>query len=140
MNHHVKALIRNSWEGLAWESPQMVERFHVHLFNVDPEIQAIFSSANLGKVTGIMRFFDVAVGLLDQPELLRSVLLEYGRKHVTYGVLQSHYLGFGDALQLTLGEALGPKFTVEAQDAWSEFYHDISKVMIDGACQQRDSF
>ena len=136
MDQNKKDLIRASWSKLAWSSPRLVERFHVHLFNVDPEAQMVFSAENLNRVTGIMRFFDVAVGLLDELELLEKVISDFGRKHSSYGVVDSHYAGFGDALQRTIGEAMGDEFTLEMQFAWAEFYQNIADLMVRGANDQ----
>ena len=85
MDQNTKDLIRASWSKLTWNSPLLVERFHVHLFNADPEAQMVFTSEKLNRVTGIMRFFDVAVGLLEDFELLEKVILDYGRTHKSYG-------------------------------------------------------
>jgi len=133
MDQNTKDLVRASWSKLTWNSPRLVERFHVHLFNVDPEAQMVFSAENLNRVTGILQFFDVAVGLLDELELLEKVILDFGRKHNSYGVVDSHYAGFGDALQRTIGEAMGHDFTLEMQFAWAEFYQNIADMMVRGA-------
>jgi hemoglobin-like flavoprotein len=139
MDQNTKDLVRTSWSKLTWNSPLLVERFHVHLFNVDPEAQMVFSAENLNRVTGIMRFFDVAVGLLDEFELLEKVILDFGRKHNSFGVVDSHYAGFGDALQRTIGEAMGDEFTLEMQFAWAEFYQNIADRMVRGAIAQGGS-
>jgi nitric oxide dioxygenase len=103
-------LISHSWSKVAWQSPGMVSKFHIHLFNRDHEAQSLFVSDNGAKVTGMMKVIDVA-----------------------YGVLDSHYPGFGDALMLTLGGFLGPDFTPDTQDAWAEFYGLITQSMIEGS-------
>jgi hemoglobin-like flavoprotein len=108
----------------------MVKKFHVHLFNSDPDAQSLFVGQNVDRITGILKFFDVAVGLLDDWNLLTEVLREMGVRHQNYGVMQSHYIGFGEALLLTLGDALGSKFTVDIQDAWHQFYRQMADLMV----------
>jgi hemoglobin-like flavoprotein len=126
-------LISDSWSKLSWQSPKLVASFHVHLFNVDHDAQSLFSGDKGEKVTGMMKMIDVAVGLLDQWELFIRSLREFGQQHLAYGVLESHYLGFGEALMLTLGEFLGPEFTPDTQDAWEKFYGLMAKSMIEGS-------
>lgn len=133
MTHNQIELISNSWSKVAWQSPELVSRFHIHLFNRDHEAQSLFVSDNGAKVTGMMKVIDVAIGLLNQWELFVRSLRDFGRRHVAYGVRESHYLGFGDALMLTLGEFLGPDFTPDTQDAWAEFYGLMSQSMIEGS-------
>lgn len=126
-------LIRSSWARLAWQSSQLVASFHVHLFNVDHEAQSLFVGDRGAKVTGMMKVIDVAVGLLDQWELFVRALRDFGQRHVGYGVQEVHYLGFGEALMLTLGEFLGPEFTPETRDAWTAFYGRMTQSMIEGS-------
>lgn len=126
-------LISNSWSKVAWQSPDLVSKFHVHLFNVDYEAQSLFVSDNGHKVTGMMKVIDLAIGRLGQWELFARSLHEFGHRHIAYGVQESHYQGFGDALMLTLAEFLGPEFTPETRDAWTEFYNLMSRSMIEGS-------
>ena len=126
-------LISESWEELSWKTPNFVASFHVHLFNVDHEAQSLFSSGKGEKIAGMMKVIDVAIGLLDQWELFTRSLREFGQRHIAYGVLESHYLGFGDAFMLTLDEFLGSDFTPETRDAWQDFYRLMTKSMIKGS-------
>jgi hemoglobin-like flavoprotein len=126
-------LIRDSWSKVSWQSPQLVSSFHLHLFNVDHEAQSLFVSSNSNKVTGMMMVIDVAVGMLDQWEQFVQALRDFGRRHVAYGVSESHYAGFGKALLLTLREFLGASFTQETQEAWGAFYQRMTQSMLEGA-------
>lgn len=133
MNPHQIELISQSWSKVAWQSSDLVSRFHINLFNVDYAAQSLFVSDNGNKVTGMMKLIDVAVGLLDQWELIVRALRELGQKHKAYGVLEPHYPSFGGALMLTLAEILGPEFTPDTRDAWAEFYELITRSMIEGS-------
>lgn len=126
-------LIRDSWSKVSWQSPKLVSRFHVHLFNVDHEAQSLFVSGNSNKVTGMMMVIDVAVGMLDQWEHFVQALRDFGRRHVAYGVAESHYVGFGEALMLTLRDFLGAEFTPETQAAWRAFYQRMTQSMLEGS-------
>ena len=95
MIHNQIPLVKNSWAQLAWQSPNMVSSFHVHLFNVDHEAQALFTSGKGEKITGMMMAIDVAVGMLDQWEQFVQTLHDFGRRHIAYGVQERHYEGFG---------------------------------------------
>jgi hemoglobin-like flavoprotein len=126
-------LINRSWSQLAWNSPKLLSSFHIHLFNVDPDAQSLFVGDKGQKVTGMMSTIDVAVGLLEHWDLFTRKLRDFGKRHAGYGVVDLHYLGFGEALMLTLGEYLGADFTPDTQDAWRAFYGLMAKSMIEGS-------
>jgi hemoglobin-like flavoprotein len=69
------------------------------------------------------------VRVLDEPDQLVSELAALGRKHVGYGVTDGQYEMVGAALLWTLEQALGPDFTPEVRDAWSEAYLVLATVM-----------
>jgi hemoglobin-like flavoprotein len=52
-----------------------------------------------------------------------------GHRHVGYGVTDDQYELVGAALLYTLEQGLGPAFTPEVRDAWSEAYLILATVM-----------
>ena len=52
-----------------------------------------------------------------------------GRRHVGYGVRDSHYATVGEALLWTLEQGLGDAFTPDVRAAWAETYGTRAGVM-----------
>jgi len=67
--------------------------------------------------------------VLDEPDQLVSEVAALCRRHVGYAVTDGQYEIVGAALLWTLEQALGPAFTPEVRDAWSEAYLILATVM-----------
>jgi hemoglobin-like flavoprotein len=52
-----------------------------------------------------------------------------GRRHVQYGVQETHYQTVGAALLWTLQVGLGEQFTPEVEAAWATAYTVLADVM-----------
>jgi hemoglobin-like flavoprotein len=70
---------------------------------------------------------------LQHPEVLDSMLLELGKRHVTYGIRPEHYPLVGTALMETFEDFLGKHWTQEHHDAWVKAYETVSSLMLQGA-------
>ena len=70
---------------------------------------------------------------LDRWPSLTGEIEALGARHAGYGVDSDHYAPVGEALLATLREALGEQLSDEAEDAWRDFYTEISLVMERGA-------
>jgi nitric oxide dioxygenase len=55
------------------------------------------------------------------------------RRHVEYGVEETHYAKVGEALLWTLEQGLGESFTGEVREAWASAYGLLSRTMIEAA-------
>ena len=53
-----------------------------------------------------------------------------GRRHVGYGVQDSHYDTVGAALLKTLEQGLGDAFTPPVKAAWAEVYNIMAGIMM----------
>ena len=69
-----------------------------------------------------MQMIDKALGMLGPDiELLTEILLDLGKKHVTYGVKPEYFPSMGRALVFTVETMLGEEhFTRQVKDAWVE--------------------
>jgi hemoglobin-like flavoprotein len=85
----------------------------------------------------VMRMFAEIVRTLDQPEALVAELADLGRRHVHYGVRDSQYDSVGTALLWTLERGLGPAFTPEMRNAWTEAYLLLSIVLRRAAAREQ---
>ncbi len=123
-------LIRDSWRQFEPMAQPFERVFYDHLFELDPETQRLFASTDM-EAQG-RRFWQMVaeiVRVLDEPDELVSQVAALGRRHVGYGVTDDQYEIVGAALLWTLEQALGPAFTPEVRDAWSEAYLILATVM-----------
>ena len=123
-------LVRDSWRQFEPVAAPFERVFYDHLFELDPETQRLFASTDME--TQAHRFWQMLaeiVRVLDEPDKLVSEVAALGRRHVGYGVTDGQYETVGAALLWTLEQALGPAFTPEVRDAWSEAYLVLATVM-----------
>ena len=103
--------------------------FYERLFELDPSLRPLFK-ANLKlqgrKLIDMLRFIALH---LDRLPVLVPVLVELGVRHREYGVFDAHYETVGQALLWTLEHLLGPDFTPEVREAWSEAYTILAHLM-----------
>ena len=80
-----------------------------------------------------MRFMSTLVtmaNLLDDPRAFAAGIDRLAALHSRVGVSAAHFTPMGFALLVTLGEAMGPAFTREVQQAWRAAYDHIAAEMI----------
>jgi hemoglobin-like flavoprotein len=138
MRQGTERLVRESWNRFAPVAEQSAGYFYEKLFELDPEAQRLFARTDMelqGKK--VMRMFAEIVRTLDQPQALIAEVADLGRRHVHYGVRDSQYASVGTALLWTLERGLGPEFTDEVRDAWTEAYLLLSAVLRRAAAQEQ---
>jgi hemoglobin-like flavoprotein len=108
--------------------------FYQRLFAIDPGLAPLFAATDR-KAQGrkLMAALAFVVNGADRPMTLIMPLQALARRHVGYGVEESHYATVGEALIDTLGAYFGPRFTPALRDAWLAAYTLVSSVMIDAA-------
>jgi hemoglobin-like flavoprotein len=123
-------LVRESWAQFQPVAERSAEFFYAKLFELDPEARRLFATTDMeAQGRKLMAMFAEIVRTLDQPEELITEVADLGRRHVHYGVQDSQYDSVGIALLWTLEQALGPAFTSEVRDAWTEAYLFLSSVL-----------
>jgi len=85
----------------------------------------------------VMQMFAQIVDALAQPEELVTEVADLGRRHVHYGVRDAQYDSVGTALLWTLELGLGPAFTPEVRNAWTEAYLLLSTILRRAAAQEQ---
>jgi hemoglobin-like flavoprotein len=129
MSPETERVVRESWSRFEPVAERFAGFFYEKLFELDPEAQRLFARTDMeAQGRKVMQMFAEIVRLLDQPESLVSEVADLGRRHVHYGVHDSQYDSVGTALLWTLERGLGPAFTDEVRDAWSEVYLLVSAV------------
>ena len=129
-------LVRESFAHVSPVADQAAALFYAKLFARDPAISELFLSADMA-VQGrkLLNMIGDAVRLIDRPERLEPVLRALGKRHVAYGVCDTHYDTVGAALLETLADALGQDFTPAMSEAWTALYAYVARTMCMGATE-----
>ncbi|HNM38249.1 MAG TPA: globin family protein, partial [Anaerolineales bacterium] len=125
-----KRLVQETWEKVVPIAETAAELFYGRLFEIDPELKPLFKNADMKEQKmKLLQMLGMAVKGLDNLDQLVPAVENLGRRHVGYGVKDSHYDTVGDALLWTLEKGLGEDFTPEVMEAWTETYVTLATVM-----------
>lgn len=125
-----KKLVQESWEKVVPIADTAADLFYSRLFEIDPELKMLFKHSDMKEQkVKLLQMLGLAVRGLDNLEQLIPAVENLGRRHVGYGVKDSHYDTVGDALLWTLEKGLGEDFTPEVLDAWTQTYMVLASVM-----------
>ena len=83
-----------------------------------------------------MQMIGTAIGLLGRADQLIPALEVLGRRHAGYGVQDEHYETVGTALLWTFEQELGPAFTPDVREAWTQLYVIVATTMREAATPQ----
>jgi len=125
-----KQLVQESWADVVPIADTAAELFYGHLFELDPSLRALFAHSSM-KEQGkkLTQMITAAVRGLDRLDTIVPAVEALGRRHVGYGVQDSHYETVGEALLWTLEQGLGERFTSETAAAWTATYTLLSETM-----------
>ena len=126
-------IIRQTFSLVSPMADSVAAVFYRRLFELDPSLRAMFPPSLLDQGRKLMQMLGAAVGLLERPEQLVSVLESLGKRHAGYGVRDEHYDTVGEALLWTLERGLGTLFTPEVQAAWGALYGLVATTMKNAA-------
>ena len=123
-------LVQDTFELVKPISDAAAEMFYAKLFELDPELKPLFQASDM-KTQGnkLMTMIGTAVAGLSNLESIVSAVEDLGKRHVGYGVLDSHYDTVGAALLWTLEQGLGDAFTPEVKEAWATVYGILANTM-----------
>lgn len=130
MNQQTVNLLQESWKKVEPIAPQAAALFYQNLFSADPSLRVLFKGDIEEQGRKLMQMIGVAVDKLNDQETLVPALQSLAKRHVGYGVQESHYATVGAALLKTLGQGLGEDFTPPVKDAWAGAYSFMAEVMI----------
>ena len=123
-------VLRSTFDLVVERQPQVVHRFYEILFSRHPEAKALFGRNSAAAQEKMLT--DALVAVVDHLEdapWLTSTLGALGEKHKGYGVTPEMYGWVGGSLLTALGEAAGPDWSPEAEQAWTEAYGAIVSLM-----------
>lgn len=122
-------LVQSSWAKVTPIAPQAAAIFYDELFTRDPAVKKLFKGDMVKQGEKLMQMIGIAVSKLTEPAVLIPALQALGKRHVAYGVVDSHYATVGAALLATLEKGLGSEFTPEVKAAWTAVYGVMADVM-----------
>ena len=111
----------------------MALRFYSRLFVAVPEIRRMFPLSMVAQRDRLVTALGYTVSHVDDLERLVPYLEELGRDHRRFGALAEHYGPVGDALLATLGDFLGPDWSLELVQDWADAYGLVASTMIAAA-------
>lgn len=132
------SLLRQSFELVAPHASQLTDTFYETLFQRYPGVKPLFHDISMkkqkGKLVGSLAYI---VKNLENPGDLAAYLKAMGRRHVAYGTEEGHYPAVGECLLAALARTAGPAWNKELEEAWTEAYHAVAGLMMEGAREQQ---
>jgi nitric oxide dioxygenase len=135
MTEDQKILIRSSFARIAPDAQAVAGLFYDRLFTIDPTLKPLFKGDMAEQGRKLMAMIGVAVANLDALNAIVPAVQQLGARHAGYGVPNDSYSTVGEALLWTLEQGLGPDYTPQMAQAWSECYATLAAVMQQGAAQ-----
>ncbi|HEY0522589.1 MAG TPA: globin family protein [Stellaceae bacterium] len=127
-------LVRRSFAAVLPIRTEAASLFYDRLFATAPSVRPLFSGDMKVQGAKLMAAIAMVVDALDRLETVIEDVRELARRHVRYGVVESHYAVVGAALLWTLEQGLGKDaFTDEVKDAWAAAYAALSGAMIEAS-------
>ena len=128
-------LVKESWAKVVPIKEQAAELFYGKLFELDPALKPMFKGNMQEQGRKLTAMINTAVSGLDRLEAIVPAVQDLGRRHVAYGVRDSHYDTVGTALVWTLEQGLGADFTPACKAAWVTVYGVLSGTMKEAAAE-----
>jgi hemoglobin-like flavoprotein len=135
LSHDEIALVRNSFAKVVPIKDAAADLFYDRLFEIAPQVRAMFPSDLTEQKKKLMAMIAAAVGGLDELDTLVPAVKALGARHATYGTKPEHYRPVGETLLWTLGKGLGDGFTPEVAAAWTKVYGVLAATMQAGAAE-----
>ena len=133
MNTTQIQLVQQTFEQVKPISDVAATLFYERLFELDGSLRPLFPTDLSTQKQKLMATLAFAVAGLNKPETILPAVQQLGRRHVGYGVQESHYDTVGTALLWTLGQGLGSQFTAEVEEAWTAVYTVLATTMQESA-------
>ncbi len=126
------SLIQESFGVLASNGEQLVSRFYEVLFDKFPEFQTFFPQSHLSQqYAAFLSGLRTLVLHMENPQELRSTLVQLGERHKRYGIKNKHYPPVVYALLHVLTEFGGDGIDGKTYDAWENFLHLMRAIMLE---------
>jgi len=129
MNPTQIALINRSFEQLTRAAEEVPATFYHRLFELDPALRPLFQHDIVLQGRKFMTMLAVVVRGLDALDRLLTDVENLGRRHVAYGVSDTHYETVEAALLWSIQDSLGDEWTPAIGEAWGAAYRLLADTM-----------
>jgi nitric oxide dioxygenase len=136
MNPEQVKLVQDSFAKVAPISEQAAVLFYDRLFEVAPQVRAMFPDDMTEQRKKLMGTLAVVVNGLTNLGAVLPAASALAKRHDKYGAKPEHYPVVGGALLWTLEKGLGDGWTPELAEAWTAAYGTLSGFMISEAYAQ----
>ena len=128
-------LVQSTWAQVRPIAPQAAEMFYLRLFDIAPDLKALFKIDMAVQGHRLMEMIDTAVTEMESLDRLVPTLRALGERHAGYGVKDADYDSVGAALLWTLDHGLGEAFTDEVKLAWMRTFDLVADTMKGAAAE-----
>ena len=132
----VIAIVRASCAAVADRPVALAEAFYAHLFEMAPQVRAMFPADMTGQMQKMSDTLFAAIAHLDAADTtaLEATLQRLGRTHSThYHVEREHYHYIGHALTRAVRDVAGGAYSGYMSSAWIAVYQWVAAHMTAGA-------
>ena len=130
-------LVQDSFAKVAPISDKAAEMFYGRLFEIAPQVGAMFPDDMTEQRRKLMATLAIVVNGLNNLDTILPAASALAKRHVGYGALAAHYPAVGEALLWTLEKGLGESWTPQVAAAWTQAYTTLSGFMISEAYGQK---
>jgi nitric oxide dioxygenase len=129
-------IVQDSFAKVAPISERAAELFYGRLFEIAPQVRAMFPDDMIEQRKKLMATLAIVVNGLNNLDTILPAASALAKRHVSYGAEAAHYPVVGQALLWTLEQGLGPSWTPEVAVAWTGAYTTLSEFMISEAYEK----
>jgi hemoglobin-like flavoprotein len=130
-------LVQDSFAKVAPISGKAAELFYGRLFEIAPQVRAMFPDDMTEQRKKLMATLAIVVNGLNNLDTILPAASALAKRHVGYGAQAGHYPVVGEALLWTLEQGLGPAWTPQVAAAWTAAYTTLSGYMVSEAYGQK---
>jgi hemoglobin-like flavoprotein len=123
-------LVQSSFAKVAPIADEAAKMFYERLFAIAPGVKPLFKGDMAEQRRKLVAMLVAVVNGLSDLNAILPAASTLAKRHVSYGVEASHYDSVGEALLWTLERGLGPAWTKDVAQAWTDTYTILADFMI----------
>ncbi len=126
-------LLESSFAALAPQTNALAERFYKRLFELHPDVKPMFEGSDIAEQQNkLVTALQLVINSLRNPEALRNVLKDLGKKHQAYGAAPAHFDAVAAVMLEVLEEFAGGLWNPPMAAAWADTLGAVKVMMLEG--------